>query len=139
MEKNDVRRPLSCRGFTEAEGLVSTLSPWGISRIASSPSLRCLQTVDPLARHLHLDVGQIEDLSPRRRTALKWIREVPDTGVLLACSHGEVIKPILAELHEQGRPRPCPRADTGKRIDLGPHRRGRAFDDARFSRLRPLP
>ena len=42
---NDVQRPLSRRGVAEANSLVAVLSPFGVTSIASSPYLRCVQTV----------------------------------------------------------------------------------------------
>ena len=46
----DSARPLSIAGRQEAHGLLTRLRDYPISRILSSPSVRCLQTVEPLAQ-----------------------------------------------------------------------------------------
>ena len=50
------RRPLSIPGEQEAAGLLIQLDQEPITRIISSPALRCQQTVWPLARHRRLAV-----------------------------------------------------------------------------------
>jgi broad specificity phosphatase PhoE len=47
---DDLLRPLTPLGREQAEGLVARLEDHPIERILSSPSLRCTQTVEPLAR-----------------------------------------------------------------------------------------
>ena len=46
----DRLRPLSLAGQAEAAGLVVRLEDFPIWRILTSPTLRCQQTVEPLAR-----------------------------------------------------------------------------------------
>src|SRR5712664_2134593 len=53
---DDRLRPLSKKGQQQAEGLVSVLAPFPISAIFSSPYLRCMQTVEPLARVRRLEI-----------------------------------------------------------------------------------
>jgi phosphohistidine phosphatase SixA len=53
---DDRLRPLSKKGQKQAQELVSVLEPFPISAIFSSPFLRCLQTVEPLARAHHVAV-----------------------------------------------------------------------------------
>ena len=44
-------RPLSAHGLRQAEGLIAVFGNFAPpSRVLSSPYLRCMQTVDPLAR-----------------------------------------------------------------------------------------
>jgi 8-oxo-dGTP diphosphatase len=52
----DRRRPLSSHGQQEAAGLLIQLHQEPITRIVSSPALRCQQTVWPLARQRRLVV-----------------------------------------------------------------------------------
>jgi phosphohistidine phosphatase SixA len=58
----DSLRPLSANGHAEAAGLVVRLEDYPISRVLSSPTLRCSQTVDPLARDRWLAVDHQEAL-----------------------------------------------------------------------------
>jgi broad specificity phosphatase PhoE len=45
----DLMRPLSGAGHREAHGLLVQLRPCPIARIVSSPTVRCVETVEPLA------------------------------------------------------------------------------------------
>ena len=65
----DGLRPLSQRGRAEAEALVELLEPHAPGRIVSSPLIRCLQTVRPLAEALGLTVEQSDALRPGAGTA----------------------------------------------------------------------
>ena len=59
---DDRLRPLGKKGFKQADRLVSILEPFPISALFSSPFLRCVQTVEPLARaHRLEDVLRGED------------------------------------------------------------------------------
>ena len=137
---NDAQRPLSRRGEVEANGLVAILSPFGVTSIASSPYLRCVQTVAPLARRLGLEVEKIDQLSPGSRgRALKWLREAVVDDVLLTCSHGEVIGPVLAGLHDEDGVELGPRPTWEKGSTWFLSRHGRVFDSATFLRAQGFP
>src|ERR1700676_1033768 len=47
--EDDRFRPLGNKGSKQAEALVSILEPFPITAVYSSPFLRCVQTVAPLA------------------------------------------------------------------------------------------
>ena len=47
----DLLRPLDDVGERQAMGLVDTLAETPIRRLGSSPALRCVQTLEPLASH----------------------------------------------------------------------------------------
>jgi 8-oxo-dGTP diphosphatase len=57
----DDERPLSAPGARDADGLVPVLSAYGVTRVVSSDSLRCRQTVQPYAEDHVLAV----DTDPR--------------------------------------------------------------------------
>ena len=78
---DDRLRPLNDKGFAQARALVDVLAGHRIEVIVSSPAVRCVQTVEPLAAALGLEV--VEDavlwesmpLAPVRRThqlRFKW-------------------------------------------------------------------
>jgi len=48
-ERDDRLRPLDGKGQRQAMALIDQLAPYRIERIVSSPYLRCIQTVVPLA------------------------------------------------------------------------------------------
>jgi 8-oxo-dGTP diphosphatase len=100
---------LSAHGAKQSEGLVAIaglfLPP---SRTLSSPYLRCLQTIEPLARAHSLSVEANEDLAEgQSSTAVKLIRSLAGTSAV-ACTHGDVIAEILVTLADEDR------------VDLGP-------------------
>ena len=70
----DRLRPLSLAGQAEAAGLVIGLDDYPIGRILTSPTLRCQQTVQPLARDRRLriesEVALGVDADPARVQAL---------------------------------------------------------------------
>ena len=66
-EGDDRLRPLDAKGFAQAASLVELLDGYEISRIVSSPALRCVQTVEPLAHARGLDVEVRDELAEERQ------------------------------------------------------------------------
>jgi phosphohistidine phosphatase SixA len=60
---DDRKRPLSQKGEKQAEALIKLFQPFAITEIHSSPYLRCVQTVQPLARARRLQVNQAAALA----------------------------------------------------------------------------
>ena len=99
----DHERPLSKRGRRQAEGLVDLLAGRDIDAVVSSPFVRCVETVQPLADKLGLGVETAAGLAEgaSREEALALVaRLTPTTAVL--CSHGDVIGLILDALAADG-------------------------------------
>lgn len=100
---DDTQRPLSPRGREQAEGLADLLADEPVTRIVSSPYLRCVQTMEPLAARLGLAVeahpALAEGADPDAATAL-LDELVASHGV--ACSHGDVIPLVLRRLQATG-------------------------------------
>lgn len=92
-------RALSPLGQVQAEEVAARLSGLHILRILSSPSLRCRQTVVPLARQLGLDVEPCRDLAadadPRR--LVSFLRH-PETEAAVLCTHRETLETLFAQL-----------------------------------------
>jgi phosphohistidine phosphatase SixA len=99
----DSRRPLSLAGQAEAAGLVIGLEDYPIGRILTSPTLRCHQTVQPLARNRRLRIEPEQalgvDADLARVLALLGDPRLQDTVV---CTHGEVIGQVLTWLVTDG-------------------------------------
>jgi broad specificity phosphatase PhoE len=99
----DRQRPLSATGRRQADGLVVRLEDYPVERVLSSPSLRCLDTVRPLARDRFLEVepvaalGVASGLDPL--LAMLWDRELRNA---VLCTHGETIGQLVARLAEDG-------------------------------------
>jgi 8-oxo-dGTP diphosphatase len=99
----DSSRPLSGPGRREANGLLIQLRDYPITRILSSPALRCLQTVEPLAQRRALPVEGTDvlgvDADP---DGLVGLLEDPAAGEAVLCSHGELIGAVLERLVGRG-------------------------------------
>jgi phosphohistidine phosphatase SixA len=99
---DDDHRPASKRGREQALALADRLADAGVSALISSPSLRCVQTVEPLADRLGLKVEIDERLAEGSALgdALAVVRDAPDGAVL--CSHGDVIEELISDLARRG-------------------------------------
>ncbi len=99
----DELRPLTKKGRRQAEGLVRLLHGAVVRRIASSPHVRCVQTIRPLALDRQLPLELAEDLAegtPLER-ALTFLERNGDTPAVF-CSHGDVIPALVLALAERG-------------------------------------
>lgn len=101
---DDEARPLNERGRRQAEGLVTQAAPFEIGRVLSSPSVRCADTVQPLAAARGLPVELLDDLAEGRGgRAVDLLRSlIGEDGVLVLCTHGDVIDHVLVALEEDG-------------------------------------
>ena len=102
-DQPDSLRPLSPRGARQAEALRDLLAGDGLQRMVSSPAVRCIDTLRPLAESCGLDVAVDERLNEGAGAAgaLDLIAEVATAPVVL-CSHGDVIPDLLDVLVQQG-------------------------------------
>jgi 8-oxo-dGTP diphosphatase len=105
---DDRLRPISKTGQRQARGLVDVLQDARFERIVSSPYVRCIESVAPLAsvRGLSIEVrdalAEEAPLGEARALFHKYI----DVGAVL-CSHGDVIPMLLHSFAKRG-------------VDLGP-------------------
>jgi 8-oxo-dGTP diphosphatase len=101
--EDDRLRPLSKKGRRQAEQLVVAFRKREIGSVISSPSLRCVQTVRPLAldRGLALvtDAALAEGVPLER--ALDLLDRVAATPAVL-CTHGDLIPLVIEHLRETG-------------------------------------
>lgn len=98
----DPDRPITARGRRQAEALAERLAGEGVARLVSSPFLRCVQSLEPLAERLGLAVevdGRLAEETPFE-DALALLRELPDRTVV--CSHGDVIPDLIKALARRG-------------------------------------
>jgi 8-oxo-dGTP diphosphatase len=99
---DDHLRPLSKKGWAQAEAIALRLGRHDITSLVSSPYVRCVQTLEPLAEQRGLQVV----VDPRLEEgvgfegALQLIAEAPDGAVL--CSHGDVIPETMVALERRG-------------------------------------
>jgi phosphohistidine phosphatase SixA len=101
---DDRLRPLDGRGRRQAEALSRALAKTKVTRILSSPYIRCLQTVEPLAAPKHLVVEPSPALAADGGpAALALVHEIAGSEAPRAvlCTHREVLVQVLPELSAQ--------------------------------------
>jgi 8-oxo-dGTP diphosphatase len=92
----DALRPLSKAGRRQAEALPAHLGDGTLSRLVSSPHVRCRQTLEPLADATGTPIELAEGASGRG--ALELVLALATDGSVAACTHGDVLLDALAEL-----------------------------------------
>lgn len=99
---DDRQRPLSKKGTKQAEALVEILAPFPISAIYSSPFLRCVETVEPLARSRKLAVKQTPSLAEGHGLAgaMELIGD-PKLDEVVLSTHGDIVWELVEELVKQ--------------------------------------
>ncbi len=110
---DDDLRPLSDRGCGQAERLPATLTGAPPMVIVSSPSLRCIATVLPLARHHHLPVATLDLLYEGGSAAAMLQRLTSEGSPIVACTHGDILDDLLRVVISAGIPLTSPRAEKG--------------------------
>lgn len=97
-DDDDSLRPLSSRGFDQANGLCSLLAEIPVGRVISSPYLRCLQTAHPIASHhgLMVEASHLFAEGASARKAYEVLLQLDEVDGV-ACSHGDII-PLLLRL-----------------------------------------
>ncbi|GAC1481010.1 MAG: hypothetical protein PVSMB9_06060 [Candidatus Dormibacteria bacterium] len=100
---DDRLRPLSRPGERQAEGLVGILQEAQIHSVFSSPYLRCVQTVEPVARRFGLRVEHERSLAEGAGAdgIAQLVRLAAGRNIVL-CSHGDVIEEFLEHLVQRG-------------------------------------
>lgn len=102
-EGDDLLRPLDKRGRRQAGGLTDQLGDYPIDRLLSSPYVRCVETLEPLAERLNLPIDVRPELAEGSSAA--------DVSALLAeanaqlpalCTHGDVVEELLGEGSAKG-------------------------------------
>ena len=100
---DDALRPLDARGRRQADGLVELLRGFGPTRVLSSPSVRCRETVEPLARSLGVAVEGSSEL--REGASAEEVRSLARRladEVAVVCTHGDVVEALLGEESKKG-------------------------------------
>ena len=100
--EDDTLRPLDERGQRQAEALVAQLAECDFSRVLSSPYVRCMQSVEPLAEIRGLQVEAVDALAEGagEAAALELFRSLDAPAV--ACVHGDLAEMLLGENLKKG-------------------------------------
>ncbi|HEY6468164.1 MAG TPA: phosphoglycerate mutase family protein [Candidatus Dormibacteraeota bacterium] len=98
----DRERPLTDAGRQQATALIDLIGS-GVRSVRSSPYLRCLETVDPLAKALGLLVEEESRLA--EGSGPEWaMGELAASAGSVLCTHGDVMAELVNILSEQRLP-----------------------------------
>ncbi len=104
----DPQRPLNDVGHAQAQHLVPLLHAYGTTRVVTSPSTRCAQTVGPYAEEQVVGVTEVAGLSEEEhdeeavRHLLATALSTPEPTVV--CTHRPVLPGLLAQLGVEEEP-----------------------------------
>jgi 8-oxo-dGTP diphosphatase len=100
---DDRLRPLTKSGQRQAEAIAESLKNVPIDKILSSPYVRCVQTVEPLAAKLRLAVDASRELQEGAGVAgaLRLIERLEGKNVVLS-THGDIVEELLERLIGDG-------------------------------------
>jgi phosphohistidine phosphatase SixA len=99
---DDWERPLSTNGHLQAAAIADRLAGEPLKSLWSSPYVRCVQTLEPLAERVGLPIAADDRLAEGARTddTLELIRVAGDGAVF--CTHGDVLTDAMNELVRRG-------------------------------------
>jgi phosphohistidine phosphatase SixA len=110
-QAEDRLRPLTQKGLQQAIDVATLLTPYHPRLLLSSPHVRCIQTLEPLAAALCVTIEERPDLAEGHiKQAVELFHSElggPAGGVVL-CTHGDVVDALLSLLEDDYR------------LDLGP-------------------
>ena len=92
----DQDRPLSLRGKEQADGLLVTLGDQPVTRVLSSPAVRCRHTVLPLSHQRGVPIELSSSLAVQ--APLERLLELmldPAMRAAVLCGHGEQLRGLL--------------------------------------------
>ncbi len=104
-DPNDHERHLDENGLLQARMLVELLAEARVTWIASSPSPRCMETVEPLAAKRSLDVKPREALHESSDIDDAWTlleKAAQRKGDAVLCSHGDIIPDLIRRAQMRG-------------------------------------
>jgi phosphohistidine phosphatase SixA len=101
-EGPDEQRPLTRAGRAQAEALATLLGGAPVERVLSSPYVRCVQTVEPLAAKVGTTVEATEALAEGGsfEPVLALLAALADHSVL--CTHGDLVPATVDALVRRG-------------------------------------
>ena len=111
-EEPDELRPLTKRGRREATALAARLDEEPLTRLVSSPFVRCVQTLEPLAVALDIPIETTDVLAEGAdgARAAELMLSLAADGSIACCTHGDVLVDVVDLVAESGVALDAPRA-----------------------------
>lgn len=102
----DELRGISKNGRKQAEAIGRLLADVAFTRLVSSPFLRCIQSIEPIAESRGLDITIAPELSEGEGPAgaEAWVLATAADGPAAVCTHGDVIRELVESLIARGVP-----------------------------------
>src|SRR5436189_6363342 len=100
---SDWLRPLSRKGREQARAMLEQFHAARFTRVVSSPYVRCMETVLPVASHHMVAVEPHDALTEGAplESTLVLLKELSSAGAIV-CSHGDVIGNLLEHVAATG-------------------------------------
>jgi 8-oxo-dGTP diphosphatase len=102
---DDRLRTLTKKGERQADGLIHHVADADVRRVLSSPAVRCVNTVAPLATKHSVDVDIVDALFEGMPTkaAVKVLLDAAEAkGDSVICTHGDLVPELLRALSKDG-------------------------------------
>jgi 8-oxo-dGTP pyrophosphatase MutT (NUDIX family)/phosphohistidine phosphatase SixA len=99
---DDDLRPLTTKGKRQSEGIAEAFADRPIAEVLSSPTVRCVRTVEPLARRHGLRVRTVDWLRPDVPAPVATAEVLATPGPAVLCSHREVIPSLVRGFADEG-------------------------------------
>lgn len=123
-------RPLTSVGRQQAQGLIDVLAAYGVTRLVSSDSKRCVQTVTPYAREQVVGLtttAALNEADATEGTVASVVRHLlADKDCTALCSHRPVLPQVFAALGIEEEP-----LAPGEMV-VCHHRKGRVLATERY-------
>jgi 8-oxo-dGTP diphosphatase len=100
---DDRERPISAKGRAQEASLRKRLADQPVGRVLSSPSRRCIETVEGIADDVGVEVEIRPELDEGSDpdAALALLTELTDTNPVI-CSHGDLLPKLLRRFTAAG-------------------------------------
>ncbi|GLY89221.1 NUDIX hydrolase [Actinoallomurus iriomotensis] len=98
---DDVLRPLDERGRAEAAALAETLAGYGQTRVFSSATARCMETVLPYAARMSADIRTDwafsvgTPMAASKEAGGRFAQIIGEGAAALVCTHGELVPELI--------------------------------------------
>ena len=102
---DDDLRPLTPKGQRQAAWLADLLHDASVRRMLSSPAVRCVETVRPLAKKLGIRVEATDVLqegSPVEKAYDLLTRVAAKKGDSVLCAHGDLVPALMESVGRDG-------------------------------------